>query len=409
MSADTVPGDQAPSDAGRGRDRVAPPALVGSARAVMARHWRERGYTVPNAQVYPHQWLWDSCFHSVIWAHLGEPARALAELRSLFACQHDDGFVPHMTYWEHPDLHASFWGGPAASTITQPPMYGHALAELIRLGVRVDAELIDRAVAGLDFLVGPRRGDRALVPILHPWESGCDDSPRWDRWAGEGRTTETWYRRKGELVASLVRSPEGSSLANPAFEVEAAGFNALVLFNAAELVSVGAPAPSPALGPMRDALDRRWDDAAGTWRDADDPPTPVRTLEALLPVLVTDREDVVDAVFGQILDDRAFGGACGPAQVHRDEPSFDPASYWRGPAWPQLTYLLWVAAHRRGRADDAERLAAALVRGAERSGLAEYWEPDSGAGRGAVPQSWAALAAVVTRTARAGRRPEPER
>lgn len=395
MSADTVPGDRTPSDPRR--RRVAPPVLVDSARAVMVEHWRERGYTVPNARVYPHQWLWDSCFHSVIWAHLGEPERATGELRSLFARQHDDGFVPHMTYWEHPDLHASFWGRPAASSITQPPMYGHALAELVRLGVTVDDELVERAAAGLDFLVGARRGDRALVPILHPWESGCDDSPRWDRWAGEGRTAETWYRRKGELVATLERTAGGSSVANPAFEVEAAGFNALVLFNAAELASIGGGSGrTDALGRMRDALDRRWDETAVTWRDSDDPAPPTRTLEALLPVLVTDREDAVDAAFGQILDDRAFGGACGPAQVHRDEPAYDPTAYWRGPAWPQLTYLLWVAARRRGRADDAERLATALVRGAERSGLAEYWEPDTGAGLGAVPQSWAALAAVVS-------------
>ena len=43
----------------------------------------------------------------------------------------------------------------------------------------------------------------------------------------------------------------------------------------------------------------------------------------------------------------------------------------------------------------AADLAARLVAGAHRSGLAEYWHPDTGQGLGAVPQSWAALAAVV--------------
>jgi hypothetical protein len=33
--------------------------------------------------------------------------------------------------------------------------------------------------------------------------------------------------------------------------------------------------------------------------------------------------------------------------------------------------------------------------GATKSGFAEYWDPDTGAGLGAAPQSWTALAAVV--------------
>jgi hypothetical protein len=43
-----------------------------------------------------------------------------------------------------------------------------------------------------------------------------------------------------------------------------------------------------------------------------------------------------------------------------------------------------------------------LVRGAARSGLAEYWHPDTGAALGAVPQSWSALAAVVRPRAGSG-------
>ncbi len=115
----------------------------------------------------------------------------------------------------------------------------------------------------------------------------------------------------------------------------------------------------------------------------------------MLPALVTSNTDAVTRAFDQALDARAFGGACGPAGVDRREPSFAHRTYWRGPAWPQLTYLLWVAARRRGAADQFGALAAMLVRGATRSGWAEYWEPDDGDGLGAAPQSWAALAAVV--------------
>ena len=42
----------------------------------MERHWRADGHTVPNADVYPWQWLWDSCFHALIWQELGDSDQA---------------------------------------------------------------------------------------------------------------------------------------------------------------------------------------------------------------------------------------------------------------------------------------------------------------------------------------------
>jgi glycogen debranching enzyme len=74
--------------------------------------------------------------------------------------------------------------------------------------------------------------------------------------------------------------------------------------------------------------------------------------------------------------------------VHRDEPVFDAEGYWRGSAWPQLTYLLALAGVPVG-----ER----LVRGAAGSGLAEHWNPDTAKGLGAAPQSWAGLALAIRR------------
>lgn len=390
MSDDKLPGD--------------PDAVRARARAVLEAHWRPEGYTVPNASVYPHQWLWDSCFHAVVWAHLGEGDRALAELRNVFAHQAPDGFVPHLTYWRAPDLHADFWGRPGTSTLTQPPMYGHALAELARRGVAVDDDLVDAARRGLAFLADRRaRGLAGSIAIVHPWESGCDDSPRWDAWCRGDWSREAWRARKGELVAALeIEGLPGSAVGSPIFEVEAAGFNALVAFNARELATLGADTYPLDGDGLVEVLRRRWDRDRRTFVDkvhhGPHGSGVVRTVEALLAVLVLDGVDdaaVIDDVFAQLRDPDAFGGACGPAQVHAAEPVRDPDGYWRGAAWPQLTYLFWVAARRLGRSDDAAALAHALVAGATASGFAEYWHPVTGAPGGAAPQSWTALAAVV--------------
>jgi hypothetical protein len=372
-----------------------------AARAVLEAGWRPEGYTVPNRDVYPFQWLWDSCFHAIAWCELDEPARAQAELAHLFRMQDTMGFVPHVDYEAAPDTHAAFWGRAGASSITQPPMYGHALAELARRGVPVDPGLCAKATAGLRFLLDCRARDPAsgLITIVHPWESGADDSPRWDHWRDErALDARRWYETKGSLLDTIVRSESGAPLANPAFAPAPAGFNALVAFNALELATVTRDdALRSAAGALAERLVERWSDRLGTWVDggpAESGSGSLRVLDALLAVLVEPRRAA--AVLRALLDDGQYGGRCGPAGVHRDEPSFAPDTYWRGPAWPQLTYLFWVGARRGSFTHAAESLATLLVEGVRRSGFAEYWNPDPGAPLGARPQGWAALAAVVS-------------
>lgn len=379
-----------------------PADLRAAARQVLLAGWQPAGYTVPNTAVYPFQWLWDSCFHAIVWADLGEPERARRELRHLFRTQDVDGFVPHVDYEAAPDFHATFWGRRGASSITQPPMYGHALAELHRRGVEVEPALLERARRGLRFLFDRRARDpdTGLVTIVHPWESGADDSPRWDDWRDPDAVdpATAWFDIKGRLLDSITRSATGAPLANPAFGAASVAFSALVAFNAMELATlVDDPDLDAGVGDLTRAVIARWDETRRTWVDGGPAAAgsgSVRVLDALLAALV----DPVHApiALADAIDDAAYGGRCGPAGVHRAEPCFAPTTYWRGPAWPQLTYLLWVAAGRAADDVSAERLAAALVEGARRSRFAEYWHPDSGAPLGARPQSWATLAVLVS-------------
>jgi hypothetical protein len=333
-------------------------------------HWRPEGYTAPNTDRYPFAWLWDSCFHAVIWAELGDDERALTELTHVFRLQDDDGFVPHIDYEIDPGFHADFWGREAASTITQPPMYGHAVAELVRRGIAVPTDLRDRAVAGCRFFLTHRRHDSGLVAPAHPWETGCDDSPRWDHWGAA--EPARWYDAKGEIVRG--ETP---------FDCGSVALTALVAYNLREL---GEDADADELAT---ALRGRWDGERRTWIDAGESANSsgrTRTLEALLPALVLDRPEAL----AETVDAAAFGGRFGPAGVHRAEPSFDRRRYWRGPVWPQLAYLLWLAG-----AD----IAAPTVTGASSSALSEYWDPDDGTGLGGQPQSWTGLALMLARAA----------
>ncbi len=351
----------------------------------MNAHWQPAGYTVPSPTTYPQQFLWDSCFHALIWAGLGD-ARCVVELESLFVRQHDSGFLPHMGFDERPADSVEFWGLKGSSSITQPPMYGHALLELSRRGFELSAELLDRATAAMRYLLHQRVHSSGLVRIVHPWETGMDNSPRWDSWCDKPWTEQSWYRVKGELAQSLVCDSAGAAYENPAFDVGSVGFTALTLWNAQALESLLGGNPfGQRLDELRAALLERYDPVGDTFVDVGRASGAVPTLDGLLPGLLLDH----GAPREQIRAQRSFAGRYGPTFVSRRHESFDPAAYWRGSVWPQMTYLC-------GQLDPEleSEMREQLIRGTARSGFAEHWNANSGEGLGATPLSWAGLATL---------------
>lgn len=366
-------------------------------RRIVDAAWVDHGYTAPNTKVYPWLWLWDSCFHALIWAELGEEDRSVAELAAALSMQDPSGFVPHMGYQLDPGRSVELWGRRGASSITQPPMYGHALAKLIKVGIDVPDSLIEQAQSGLQFLLRRRRrDDSGLLRVVHPWETGCDDSPRWDDFCpGTSFNIERWRRFKVDVLSTIDRGPDGEPLDNPAFAAAPVSFSALTAWNALELASATGDgslvAEADALG---EAVDARFDPERAIWVDggsAVNGSGRIRTSDAALGLLVSKNATHQAAVIAELFDPEAFGGAFGPRGVHAQEPTFDPDTYWRGPVWPQLSYLLWCALTK----DDADELARRTVAGAWASGLAEYWNGDTGLAGGAVPQSWTGLALLL--------------
>lgn len=374
--------------------------------SLLAGAWREPGLCVPNGDTYPHQWLWDSCFHAVAWYALGDE-RGVVEMTNVLARQEPSGFVPHMTYWHHPDLHRDFWGRSGTSIITQPPMYGHAARVLFDRdggteGSSLPDDLSERIAKALSHLYLDRpRTPKGLVPVLHPWETGCDDSPRWD---GHRHRREPWRTTKGELVAAL----RGNAAPGRRFVVGSIGFNALLVWNTREYLRLPNARRRSELSTAADdlaaAIADRWDHDAATWVDDVDPASDpadhddgsasrIRTADTMAALLVDPRPEGFD----QLGAPDAFAAPYGPRGVHRAEPTYRPDVYWRGPAWPQISYLLWRAALEAGREHLAVTLARSLVHGARRSGWAEYWHPESGLGLGARPQTWAGLALPAAR------------
>jgi hypothetical protein len=157
------------------------------------------GWTKPAPKLYPHQWSWDSALIAIGLAHV-DASRAILELETLFAAQWSDGRVPHIVFnpaardyfpgadwWASASTSTAAPREPATSGLIQPPVHAIALQHILQSAPRSEAmmarvaTLYARMLAWHRYLARSRDpGETGLLVIYHPWESGTDNSPRWD-------------------------------------------------------------------------------------------------------------------------------------------------------------------------------------------------------------------------------------
>ena len=83
-----------------------------------------------------------------------------------------------------------------------------------------------------------------------------------------------------------------------------------------------------------------------------------------------------------------------PPSTSPEEPEFHPRSYWRGPVWPVMNWLLWwslVKAGEKGRAIQLRNHGLAQLSDGR---FGEYYEPFTGEPLGSDEQSWTAAVAL---------------
>jgi glycogen debranching enzyme len=404
--------------------------LVETAEAVLAANWTGDS-TVPSRRQYPHQWGWDAAYIAIGWSWL-DPARAATELESLLAGQWADGRVPHIVF--HPDVPEdayfpgpSFWGRPT-SGITQPPLHARAALEVAQRGAGDDflRRVFPRLVAQHGYLAMRRdAGGAGLAAIVHPWESGLDDSPAWDGPLAavelpvggvepyerqdrrhvdpSERPSDAAYDRFVHL-AGTYRDGGYADHAAGAFLIEDPLFNAIWLWSTHALAEIAERIGADA-GPFREAgagihaalLERLWDGERFRPRDlvAGGLVEP-RTIVGLGPLLDPDLPaEVRDAVAAELQSPHFRSGAgIGVASSDLLGPEFDRRRYWRGPVWANLNWLLARGLRGHGLDRQAAELEDVTVELVRRSGMREYFDPVTGDGLGATEFSWTAAVAV---------------
>ena len=154
---------------------------------------RRTGYTLPtNNKLYPAQWNWDSAFIALGYSHFNLEY-AITEMETLLSGQWSDGMIPHILFHEEDESyfpnHKTWECGKniPSSGITQPPIICTVIKKIVDQNELKDNEkvriknIIVKLKNYLDWFYKFRDPKSlGLASIIHPWESGLDNSPIWD-------------------------------------------------------------------------------------------------------------------------------------------------------------------------------------------------------------------------------------
>jgi len=154
---------------------------------------RRSGYTLPtNNELYPAQWNWDSAFIALGYSYFNMEY-AIEELEKLISGQWEDGMIPHILFHDNDDSyfpnHKTWDCGNKvpSSGITQPPIIATIIKKIVDQNKLDKSQMkrmeiiIKKLKKYLDWFYNYRDTNKiGLAAIIHPWESGLDNSPIWD-------------------------------------------------------------------------------------------------------------------------------------------------------------------------------------------------------------------------------------
>lgn len=412
----------------------------------------DRGtHTVPSPGLYPHQWLWDSCFSAIGWSHI-DPERAKQELLSLVHGQWHNGMMPHMIFSMDKKYarDRNMWmswvarqspNNVATSGITQPPLLAEAVQ---RVGESLPTtqkiafykKMLPVIESYHSWLYNERDPHKeGLALLIHPYETGLDNTPPWIEQQRE-HSRPTWIALIDKLglenAINLVRRdtrnipPEQRMLNVDAlmtwdsilrlrrkhydinkilhrslFAIEDVGFNAIFIRNNTILQEIADqarqkinPELEERINQSKNALEELWLDDFGVYFSRDfltNQLISIPTIASLLPLYAGSIDQARAKLLVKILfTSTAFWLNYPVPSVPKNSRFFDANRYWQGPTWVNTNWLLIDGLKRLGFQTEAQALVSNTLDMIRTSGIWEYYNPINGQGLGSPDFSWTA-------------------
>lgn len=427
-----------------------------SERAIEVLKKNDRGlYTVPAESLYPHQWLWDSCFIAIGQRHY-DVERAKMEILSLLRGQWSNGMIPHTIFspgrrfaQDHNTWRS--WISPFApddvitSGITQPPILAEAI---VRIGEKLHLperrswyrQVFPALLAYHEWLYRERDPhEEGLTLQIHPWETGLDNTPPWMSelhehllpwWVRLLQKTKLeviigWFRRDTRIVPPEQRFSNIDALAlydaqrrlrrkeynidrildHSLFTIEDLAFNSIFVRNNDLLLSIAktlrADVPEELLRRMeltKKAFEELWDPYTEAYYPRDFVTHKLikePSIASLLPLYAGHISPERAALLVKTIENEHMFGPPHPIpSVPLNSPWFNSQCYWQGPIWFNTNWLIADGLRRYGYKDHADALIESSLELVQQGQFNEYYNPLSGEPLGSPTFSWTAAVAL---------------
>ncbi len=404
-------------------------------------------YHAPHRSHYPELFGWDSPMHSIGTRHVA-PSHAAQELYALFRGQWEDGRLPNIQFPRHGGFLSSlFWNSGAiarhnappnirTSGITQPPLAAEAIW---LVGKKLPdetrkifwSELTPRVMKYHEWLYAARcQKDDGLIEIVHPWESGMDNTPplmeymRSLDWGtpigildaikkslrlfrkdlryvdGSERSSDDEAVLQMVSFMSLVRSRYDARrlqekhplhFADIAFNSILARANVVLEMLTKESGQVVPENLLVSMQKTRENFGKLKDPETGMYfsRGRDGSLIRIPTVASLLPLyagVISQEERAV--LIEKLADSTSFWQPHGIPTVPIDSPYFSDKRYWSGGVWGNMEWMIANGLARSGETDRASLIIERTL--STNPGFHEYHSALTGIGYGVSPFSWSA-------------------
>ena len=392
------------------------------------------GFTIPTSKLYPYQWNWDSVFAALGFAAFDRD-RAWREIETLFEGQWDDGMIPHIVFRrDDPD----YFPGPSvwqagqklpSSGHSQPPVVASVVLDLVEQGDEADER---RAKVLFSSLLAYHRWfhrdrdpeQRGVIGIVHPWESGRDNSTDWDEALARVHVPPDlgdYQRRDTDHIDAAERPNQaeydrylsivkfgrdtgwnqGDIAANGPFFVADPGIQFILMRADRDLLSLAKRfSHEAAISEIEAWIERSeagveelWHEEIGAYCARD-----LRTGEFAEAVTSASAlafyggagSDIQHAMLANHLTWILGHVRYGFPSLDPTDPRFEPKRYWRGPVWLVMNYMIGRGLAEAGYEVLSTRIREDSARLIEKSGFFEYFHPGTGEGLGGSDFSWTA-------------------
>jgi hypothetical protein len=431
-----------------------PTSLLDEAYAVLEAN-DQNGYTMPAAELYPHQWLWDSCFITIGLRHK-DIKRAEQEILNLLRGQWLNGMLPNIIFSDDPRYNRDrdLWRSqvsPLSPTkysttgITQPPMLAEAI---FRVGEMLDQDdrqdwflkVYPALLKYHQWLYKERDPhDEGLILLIHPWEVGMDNTPPWmaelnnhqlSWWIRAIKKTHgnkliDLFRRDTRRVPLKERFDTIEALAlfdierrlrrknydierildHSLFAIEDVAFNAILIRNNNHLLRIAKIIKHQVPDDLRISMNKTVASFEQLW-DEDDNDYYSRDFITHRLLKQPSAGSLIALYSGSIPPERAkhlvrklkskhqYASLFPIPTVPLNSAWFNPDNYWQGPTWVNINWLIIDGLKRYGYDAEAAALRRSTLKMVTNQGCYEYFNPIDGRGLGTINFSWTAALAI---------------